>query len=403
MAVLTGLFQRGSTYYLRVVLPNNHPLKSKYKNGEFVTSLGRCSRREAATLGTIKRAEVLRGHTVATNSTPVQVLKSPPTGPVLRDIYTRWKASKPRSTDSLNNCLRSVTLCEEFTGNPPITQLTREQGDGFRTWLQHPDRKTTSKTARDRLTWVKSVLKFAARDLGLIDRNPWEGLDIAFKTTNKRRPWTDGELKTFFTQPLHTAYKLPTDKKAGADAAYWIPVLGLYTGARVGELAQLRVADVDETGEFPVLSITDEGEGQSVKSQAGVRKVPLHDELVRLGFLDYVGTLRERKEDLLWPLLVTREGKPGGYFSQWFGTYRRSLGFGMYPDFHCLRHTVRSQLAEAEIAEQVMDNLVGHEIKGSTGAKVYTHRTLKTLKKAIDVLQHPALSVSRTWHHPSWG
>ena len=162
-----------------------------------------------------------------------------------------------------------------------------------------------------------------------MDRNPWEGLDISFKTTNKRRPWTDGELKTFFTQPLHTAYSLPKDKKAGADAAYWIPLLGLYTGARVGELAQLRVVDVDTTGEFPVLSITDEGEGQSVKSQAGVRKVPLHDELVRLGFLDYVEAMRKRKEDLLWPVLFTREGKPGGYFSQWFGAYRRSIGFEM--------------------------------------------------------------------------
>jgi integrase len=397
MAVLTGLFQRGSSYYLRVVLPNNHPMKRQYKNGEFVTSLGRCSRREAATLGTIKRAEVLRHHTTAAINLPVEVTEAPPSGPILRDIYTRWKASKTRSADSLSNCLRAVTLYELFTGNPPITLLTREQGDGFRTWLQHPDRKTTSKTARDRLTWVKSVLNFAARDLGLISRNPWAGLDISFKTTNKRRPWTGAELQTFFTQPLHTAYLLPTDKKAGADAAYWIPLLGLYTGARVGELAQLRVIDVDETGEFPVLSITDEGEGQSVKSQAGVRKVPLHDELIRLGFLDYVAATRVREEDLLWPLLATRQGKPGGYFSQWFGTYRRSLGFGMYPDFHCLRHTVRSQMAEAEIAEQVMDSLVGHEVKGSIGAKVYTHRTLRTLKKAIDVLQYPALRLPRIY------
>ena len=400
MAVLTGLFQRGSTYYLRVVLPKNHPLKPQYKNGEYVTSLGRCSRREATTKGAIKRAEVLTGYSIQAVSiqpeAPAEAIVAP-RGPVLQDVFDRWKASKPRSSDSLNTCLRSVTLYEEFTGNPPINQLTREQGDGFRTWLQHPDRKTSSKTARDRLTWVKSVLKYAARDLGLIDRNPWEGLDIAYKTTNKRRPWTDSELKTFFTQPLHTAYQLPTDKKAGADAAYWIPLLGLYTGARVGELAQLRVVDVDTAREFPMLSITDEGEGQSVKSQAGVRKVPLHDELVRLGFLDYVAALRTRKADLLWPLLVTREGKPGGYFSQWFGEYRHAIGFGMYPDFHCLRHTVRSQLAEAEIPEQVMDSIVGHEIKGSTGAKVYTHRTLKTLKRAIDLLHYPALRIPRIY------
>lgn len=114
------------------------------------------------------------------------------------------------------------------------------------------------------------------------------------------------------------------------------------------------------------MSITDEGEAQSVKSQAGVRKVPIHSELLRLGFLDYVAMVKGAGCDLLWPVLATRKGKPGGYFSHWFGIYRRSasVGFGMFPDFHCLRHTVRSRLAEAEVPEQVMDALVGHEVKG---------------------------------------
>ncbi len=50
---------------------------------------------------------------------------------------------------------------------------------------------------------------------------------------------------------------------------------------------------------------------------------------------------------------------------------------------------MRSQLAEAEVSEQVIDALVGHEIKGSTGAKVYTHRSLLALKKAVEVLHYP--------------
>ena len=61
MAGLTGLFQRGSCYYLRVVLPLNHPLQKTYKNGKFVQSLGRCTYRDAIREGTIKRAQVLYG------------------------------------------------------------------------------------------------------------------------------------------------------------------------------------------------------------------------------------------------------------------------------------------------------------------------------------------------------
>lgn len=47
-----------------------------------------------------------------------------------------------------------------------------------------------------------------------------------------------------------------------------------------------------------------------------------------------------------------------------------------HPDFHCFRHTVRSQLAEAEVAEHLIDTVLGQEVTGGTGAKVYTHRSL---------------------------
>lgn len=124
MASLTGLFQRGTAYYLCIVLPLQHPLKNTYKNGRMVSSLGCCSYRQAVLKGTIRRAEVLGGLQLNTLSATPKVNQQAPAGPLLREIYNRWKDSKPRSSDSLNTCLRSVTLYEEFTGNPPITQLT---------------------------------------------------------------------------------------------------------------------------------------------------------------------------------------------------------------------------------------------------------------------------------------
>jgi integrase len=394
MAVLTGLFQRGSSYYLRVVLPLLHPLQTKYKNGEFVQSLGRCTYRDAIRNGTIKRAEVLYGAVqkpLPIDQSTLQTVAMPTVRHSLQDIHGKWKLSKARTNDTVNACLRAVRLYEEFTNDLPIEELTRELGGAFRTWLEHPDRKTTSKTARDRLIWVKSLLQFATQDLGLIKQNPWTGFDIKFRTTNKRRPWNPVELLKLFSQPLHTAYQLPANNKAGKDAAYWIPLLGIYTGARLGELAQLRVIDVRIDGAIPILTISKEGDGQHVKTKAGLRDVPIHSELIRLGFLDYVAKAKQSTQVVLWPELPTRAGKPGGYFSHWFGSYRRSLGFDKNPDFHCFRHTVRTQMAEAGIPEAVIDTLVGHEISGSVGAKVYTHRTPRTLSEAIEVLRHPTL------------
>lgn len=394
MPRLTGLFQRGGSYYLRIVLPLNHPLLGQYRNGRWVQTLGPCSHREAVIKGTVKRAEVLGGYKAPREPSEAPASRtSPAVKPIyLREVYTRWVKAMPRTADTIATCDRALKLYEEQTGNPPIQQLTRAQGEAFRTWLQ--TLPSSSKTARDRLIYARALLRYAAEDLEWIARNPWDGLDMPFKTESKRRPWTDAELKLFFSQELYTAYKLPKDNKAGADAAYWIPLLGLYTGARLGELAQLRVTDVQTNGEIPMLSIADEGDGQSVKTEAGVRLVPIHSELIRLGLLVYVEALSARKEALLWPQLPIREKRPGGYFSQWFGTVRKALGFGPHPDFHCFRHTVRTMLAEAEIQESTIDLLLGHEITGSTGAKVYTHRTNGSLRNAIETLKYPALSLS---------
>lgn len=327
--------------------------------------------------------------------TPQESVKVPPAASLrLRDVFTRWKARKARSADSVNACSRALALFEQQTGNPPLRELTRAQGDAFCAWLQQQG--TSSKTARDRLTWVKSLVKYAYRELEAIDRNPWDGLDIAHTTESKRRPWTADELEKFFGQPIYTRYELPKVSKAGGAAAYWIPLLGLFHGARVSELAQLTVADIDTTGEVPAMTITNEGEGQQVKTAAGLRPIPLHSELIRLGFLEYVEALRKSGETLLWPQLPRRGGKPGGFFSAWFGDAKRSLGFGRHPDFHCFRHTVRTQLVEAEVAEPIIDRLMGHEVKGSEGAKRYSHPKA-ILKRAIDRVTHPGLKLPNVY------
>ncbi len=393
MANSNGIFKRGSSHYLRVVLPKAHQLINTYKSGKVIVSLGACSYREALTAAAIKRAQILEADKPITkNLVPTSRTSS---AYYLRDIYDRWVKSKPRSSDAINTCMRALLLYEEHTENPPIHLLTRSQGDDFRSWLQQPERKTSSKTAYDRFTWVKTLLKYAYRDLELISRHPWEGIELIKETTRQRRPWSDVELRTLFDQDLFQRLQLPKDWRSGSEGAYWIPLLGLYTGARLSELAQLRTIDISMSKEIPTISISNLGASQKVKTSASLRTVPIHSELVRLGLLGYLEKVKADGYDSLWPDLKQRKDKPGGYFSNWFGEYRAKIGILGYPDFHCFRHTVRSQLGEAEVPEHVIDSLLGHEIKGSTGAKIYTHRRLQTLKNAIECLSYKSLNLQK--------
>ena len=390
MAQLTGLFERGGAYYLRVVLPLNHPLLDRYKSGKVVSSLGRCSYREAIRLGMMKRAEILWGESLhpkridAATDIKFDQRATPDTEKVvlLRDVYDLWVKASRRTADSIAACNRALKLFEQHTHNPPLNQVTRSLGTEFRSFLQ--SLPTTPKTARDRLNWLKSLLKYAAQDLELIPKSPWTGLDIKSKTTTSRQVWSTDWLQKLLSHAIWQNGQLPKDKKAGGLAAYWIPLLALYTGARCSELCQLRVQDIDTTGHVPLIKISDQGDGQRVKTTASVRAIPIHSELTRLGFLDYV---RTQKSTMLWPDLPLREDKAGSFFSQWFGNLRRSLGVPKELVFHSFRHTVRSSLTRSNVPEPIIDRLLGHESRGSIGARVYTHPQLEQLAQAIETLK----------------
>lgn len=339
-----------------------------------------------------------RGEVVETPAPLPLAEATPRTAPLkLRDVFDRWKAVKKRSDDSTRACERALALFEQRTGNPPVQAITRAQGDDFRAWLQTLG--TSSKTAHDRITWVKSLLVYAYRDLELITRQPWEGIDIEHRTEKPRKPWSDAELKAFFTLPLFTSYELPkTTFRNGGDAAYWIPLLGLYTGARVGELAQLRVQDVEETKNGPFIRITEEAEGATVKTQAGIRRVPLHRELVRLGFMDYVKAMKDAGAVSLWPAYKLRKGKPGGYFSDWVNTFHKAATENPNaPVFHELRHTVRSGLHSAKVDRTTIGLLLGHDTGLSAAELTYTHVSDADLKAAIEALSYPAVKLRKVY------
>jgi integrase len=253
----------------------------------------------------------------------------------------------------------------------------------------------TPKTARDRLTGIKSLLKYAATTLEWTQTHRWNGIEIKAKTTARRRPLTDDELEKLFSTELHTRYVLPTVPKAGRDAAYWIPLLGAFTGARLGELCQLRTVDVQSMEGVDVLVLTDDGEGQSIKSAAGHRTVPIHSELLRLGFMEYAKATKEAGYDSLWPHLPLREGKPSDYFGRWFRGFREDLelhGPGL-PTFHYFRHTVRPLMRRAGFSESTQDKVTGHETQGSVGTMVYDHWTLKEVQAAVEAIKYPSIAL----------
>jgi integrase len=117
-----------------------------------------------------------------------------------------------------------------------------------------------------------------------------------------------------------------TRPKGGkGEAAFWLPLLALFTGARRGELTGLRAADVahDEIiGAVSIFITADRKAGKTLKTRHSARVVPVHPQLIKLGFLEFVEVAAKERGSNAWLFPEVAPGTTGAKaFSKWFGRY----------------------------------------------------------------------------------
>ena len=247
-------------------------------------------------------------------------------------------------------------------------------------------RKIAPKTINSHIQMFKSFFDWAERH-GYAPHTLFEKMKVA-KAKNsdtERKPFTQEQASLIFAELTHDATGL-----VRKDCHKWGMLLGMFTGARLNEICQLDIADVQQDGETWFLNITDEGDdNKSVKSQAGRRKVPLHSTLIQLGFLDFVASRRATKR--LFPeYSYHTNGGYGRNLGRWCNeSFLLKLGIKQ-PRlvFHSLRHTVVTRLGQASVPEPIIQCIVGHARSGVT-QEVYLREgyTLGQLKEAIDHLK----------------
>ena len=151
-----------------------------------------------------------------------------------------------------------------------------------------------------------------------------------------------------------------------SESARWASFLGLYTGARASEVGQLLINDVFEEGGIPCLRVSDEGEHQKVKTEVSLRTVPLHPELLKMGFLDWVDGKREAGETRLFPAAkATAVNGQGNWITKAFSRHLAEVGKGWEPakrGFHSLRKTFIQELQGAGVVSELRAQIVGHEL-----------------------------------------
>ena len=229
----------------------------------------------------------------------------------------------------------------------------------------------------------------------------FSGATVAIKESDSsdlRPPWTTAHLKCLFSSRLYTGggagKRRLKESEFGAqvwhDAAYFAPLLWYYTHACREEICGLEVADVTIDHAVPHLEIRDnltrgrDGEKAGEKRHARKRKLPIHPELIRLGFLDYVEAIRAEGHTALFPELYQFEAKRGGaqfydrawrFMVEWIADQMTlpTNEAGKIPDIHSIR-SLGSSFYEVDGVNEIMRaDIMGHARQG-TNAKHYSKR-----------------------------
>jgi hypothetical protein len=328
----------------------------------------------------------------------------------------------------------SVTLFIEVCGDKPIDAYSRADGESFRTILRKLP-TTYRKSAKDRNKPLPEIIAEAEAanaprisektlkrhfwalsrffaflvETGRLPReaeNPGRGFTFNTKGSARkgRDMWTGEELQRLFASPVwmgcHPRFRARPGPEVIRDALFWLPLLGLFHGNRLEEFAQLRREDVGYVEGIPYLRITDE-DGRQLKNEQSRRDVPLHPELIRIGFLDYVAQATSRPQDQVFPELKPggKDQKLGYYFSKQFSAYREAIGVrrrGL--DYHSFRHGVTTKLYQANVSEAWIDLLTGHDQDGGESRRRYLKGIpLPQLRVAIEGVTWPEVDLSRLY------
>jgi integrase len=352
----------------------------------------------------------------------------------LRDAFEGWKKERARPSGTVHEYNRAVEMFVQLHGNLSLTEIKKSHARYFKEAIQvvpqprfrsgdlkkaslpelsewgrkHPEvPKVSAGTINKQLGALQAIAGWGHQNGLIPEEVPWPDPFHKMRVEEEqssRGPFDARELQKLFDALLFTEHEEPEGAKGAAGA--WLPLLALFTGARRGEIAALKVENVsrDEATETPLLFIVaDRKAGKRVKTKTSERVVPVHPELVELGFLRYVqDRKRESEHAWLFPAVAPDQGYALSAWGKWWSRYlRETVGIKDTDKvFHSFRHGFQDALRRATPDEELRDALSGRSnaksVSRTYGAKNMLDRWgVATLSGAISNITYPGLNLSR--------
>lgn len=319
----------------------------------------------------------------------------------IREIAELWHNREKSGASTVQAVDTALRLLEGHLGHIPMNRLTAQRvshwvdllvkkpalpkkehrhlplGTLVALYEEQPGvQRITGKTVNTHLGHLRAVWNWA-RKRGYVSRdlhNPFEEQSVKEAAPLVSGGFSKEQLTAIFGLPVFTKGERPV--RGRGEASFWVPLLLLQYGLRPEEACQLLTKDIeyDQDERLWKLRITDIGDHpvkgkRSLKAEKNInaqrRALPITENLIRMGFIDYAAALRKSDETALFPRLTisNQRGHLHSKFSEWWGEYTRAHGalpkVGVRPlrDF---RPTWTTAAAAAGLSEEEREWIQGH-------------------------------------------
>ena len=328
----------------------------------------------------------------------------------LLDTYVEYKKSENLQEKSLSEIQSKCGLFVEVLENPYPEELNIESLTRYKNLLRNlpsnarKKEKYRKKTLQQILqlsipkkdlmdiTTVNNHLVRAKSFLIWLERYGYlQGPNlpkVLQKVRESHRPFEERnafsleDLKLMFNSQQCRDFKHPWE--------FWLPLIALFSGMRINEICCLELNHIREDKGIWYFDIT-VSETSQPKTQSGVRKIPVHENLIDLGFLSYVKKLQRSGKKFLFPdrhgLSVSPSHYPVQRLNNWIrqaGVRADRQGGGLgKKTFHSFRHTFETRCQELGIEQRLVDQVMGHSQGKGMSARYGKPAGVSKLKEEV--------------------
>lgn len=320
---------------------------------------------------TSKRGAIAIETSVAASSAPTPALAhtNPLQTRVGSGLATRSRREpakripKPTITAAAMNA--AVLKFESIAGQMPLAQATPEVVQAFVDGLRLEGKREPVVL---RYLWTLATvtrLVGAFEYSGAAGYNPFAAAAeaLALPTQPLAHVFALNKLQTLLSSPRYLSKKGSVELHAAA--RFWVPLLCLFTYGRPKELMRLQVSDLERHKDAWVLRVSSTMQLDPQTGAPLMRWVPLHEELVRCGFVSYVARRKLDGQDSLFggsSEATTRPVKDIDV-SFWFSGLGRELGLGKGCHLLALRRIFIDACIRSGVTDEGIRLLAGRAVE----------------------------------------